>query len=197
MVNALLNHVGTQPIETTRLILRQHRLTDAEDMFNNWVTDPQVSKFWSWEPHKNIEETKSLLSKWINEYSDSKTYHWIIELKSISQAIGYIYLKNEVEANDAVSVHFALSRKYWNQGIMTEACKGVIDFAFSILGVQKVMSSHHVDNPASGRVQQKSSMRYVKTIHSQEPVCGDYCYYEITRDDWELKPKHFFTYPLA
>ena len=88
----MLNHVGTQKLETRRLILRRHEMTDADDMYRNWVTDPAVSRFWNWEPHKNIEETKSLLADWIEEYIKSNHYHWIIILKSISQAIGYIYI---------------------------------------------------------------------------------------------------------
>src|SRR5512136_1544011 len=95
----MLNHVGTQTIETNRVVLRKYRMNDAEDMFRNWVTDPEVSRFWGWEPHKNIEETKSLLSRWIAEYADPETYHWVIVLKSASQAIGYIYL-NEISNED-------------------------------------------------------------------------------------------------
>lgn len=107
-----MNHVGTQLIETTRLILRQHKMTDACDILCNWATDPLVSKYWAWKPHKNIEETKSILSKWIFEYLNPETYHWAIEFKSISQSIGYIYFENETITEDTVSVHFALSRKY-------------------------------------------------------------------------------------
>lgn len=86
----MLNHVGTQTLETTRLILRRYEAADADDMFRNWVTDPEVSKFWGWKPHENIEETKALLAGWIEDYHHLETYHWVIILKSISQAVGYI-----------------------------------------------------------------------------------------------------------
>lgn len=184
----MLNHVGTQQFETVRLVLRQHDMTDADDMFRNWVTDLEVSRFWAWEPHKDVMETKSLLARWIEEYADLKTYHWIIELKSIAQAIGYIYLNAFDEADKNAAVHFALSRTYWNQGIMTEACKGVLAFAFSVIGLESVLAWHHIDNPASGRVMQKCGMRYIKTECKQVPDCerigGDYCFYEITASDW-------------
>ena len=105
-----MNHLGTQTIETERLILRQYKMTDADDMFRNWVTDLEVSKFWGWEPHKDIEETKS-----------SHTHH-------------------------------------------------------------------HVDNPSSGKVMQKTGFRYIDTKYREIPDCsrisGNYCYYEISKDDW-------------
>lgn len=183
----MLNHVGTQTIKTDRLILRRFDNDDAEDMFDNWVTDPEVSKFWSWKPHKNIEETKSLLLSWIKEYSNLETYHWVIVLKSNSQAIGYIYI-NEFDDNRDCEVHFALSRKYWNQGIMSEACKGVLSFAFYVIGVENIQTRHHIDNLASRRVMQKCGMRYIKTTYQQvsdcEQISGDYCFYYISKKDY-------------
>jgi len=177
-----LNHLGTQTIKTERLILRKYKLADAEDMFSNWVTDPEASRFWGWEPHKDISETKALLNGWIKDYSKPDTYHWVIEHKNISQAVGYIYFNEIDDTKESVSVHYLLSRKFWNKGFMTEACKAVIEFAFSELYAKRVHTSHHIDNPASGRVQQKCGMRYVKTAYKHVPECeqlsGDYCYYE-------------------
>ena len=178
----MINHSGTQTIKTNRLILRKYELTDADDMFCNWVTDPEVSRFWGWRPHKNIDETKSLLVGWIEEYDKIDTYHWIIESKEKSEAIGYIYLNEFDDINECASVHFALSRKFWNQGIMTEACKAVLNFAFSVLCVKKINTRHHIDNPASGAVMLKCGMQYIKTEYRTVPDCeqisGDYCYYE-------------------
>jgi ribosomal-protein-alanine N-acetyltransferase len=183
-----MNHLGTITIETDRLILRQYKMTDADDMFSNWVADPEISRFWGWELHKNIEETKSLLSGWIAEYSRIDNYHWVIVLKETSQAIGYIYLNEINDEKGSSSVHYLVSRKYWNQGIMTEACKAIIDFSFSKIGMLYIHTHHHVDNHASGKVMQKSGFRYIETkfrqLHDCEQISGDYCYYEISKDDW-------------
>ena len=189
MEGTMLNHAGTQQLETSRLILRRHEMTDAEDMYRNWVTDPEVCRFWHWKPHKNIEETKGALAGWIEEYVKLDNYHWIIVLKNISQAIGYIYFADIDDTNNSVSVHYALSRKYWGQGIMPEACKCVLEFAFNVLRAEKVHTRHHIDNPASGKVMQKSGMQYIKTAYRQDPECerlsGDHCYYEIKSSEWK------------
>lgn len=187
---ARLNYIGTQQIETDRLILRQHQMSDAYDMFRNWVTDTEVSRFWVWDPHKDLEETKAYLADCIvGECSNPQTYNWIVVIKEAAQAIGYIYLNGIDESDGSIEVHYALSRKYWKQGIMTEACKSVLAFAFSVIGVTRVHTRHHIDNPASGRVLQKCGMHYVKTEYRQVPDCeqisGEYCFYEISADDWE------------
>lgn len=43
-----MNGIGTQTIETERLILRKMELGDAEFIFTNWTSDPLVSRFVSW-----------------------------------------------------------------------------------------------------------------------------------------------------
>jgi len=83
-----------------------------------------------------------------------------------------------------------LSRAYWNHGIMSEACKRVVQFAFEEVGFQKIYSYHHADNPASGKVMQKSGMQYLKTEYRAmdcEQLSGDYCCYEIINHNQRTK----------
>ena len=40
-----MEHKGTKTIETERLTLRPFRAEDAEAMFRNWASDPEVTKF--------------------------------------------------------------------------------------------------------------------------------------------------------
>lgn len=177
-----MRHLGTKQLESERLILRQYQITDAEDMFANWVTDAEVTRFWSWEPHEDISITNAILQQWIDEYKQKDKYHWVIVYKSNMQAIGYIYLSDIDDSDGSASVHYLLSRAYWNQGIMSEACKRVIQFAFEEVGFNRIHTHHHIDNPASGRVLQKSGMKHVRTEYRKtdtERLCGDYAYYEI------------------
>ena len=56
----MLNHKGTQAIETKRLFLRKAQLEDAEAMFRNWSNDPEVTKYLTWPVHGNVEVTKTM-----------------------------------------------------------------------------------------------------------------------------------------
>jgi RimJ/RimL family protein N-acetyltransferase len=190
----MLNHLGTQTIVTDRLILRRYALTDADDMFLNWVTDREVTRFWGWKPHNDIEETKSLLQVWIDEYGKEDYYHWVIILKEKSQAIGNIYLSEIDSDEETASIHYLVSRKYWNKGFATEACKAVIMLAFTEIGLNKIQTRHHVNNPASGKVLQKSGMRFTGVEQLHFPDCedlnGDYCFYETIKNEWLRTVKH-------
>ena len=50
---------GTKRLETDRLILRKFELSDAEPMYRNWASDPEVTNYLMWPPHKNIGTTLS------------------------------------------------------------------------------------------------------------------------------------------
>lgn len=158
-------------------------------MFANWVTDEQASRFWGWAPHKNIEETCALLNVWIKQYDTPTVYHWVLIHKQDNQAMGYIYLNDIDQVNECATIHYLVGRKYWNQGIATEACKAILKYAFSCIGLKTIRSHHHKDNPSSGKVMQKAGMHFTQTTYRQFPegeesLNGYYCYYVINAGDW-------------
>ncbi len=179
-----MQSIGTKAIKTGRLILRRYEITDAQDMFRNWVTDPEASRFWSWEPHKGIEETKALLRGWIAQYDDPDTYQWAIVFRQNMQAIGYIYLTEIDHVAQSASVHYLVSRAYWGKGVATEALGAVLTYAFASIGAKRIHTRHHADNPASGAVMRKCGMRFVETAYRHfsdcERINGEYHLYERT-----------------
>ena len=153
-----MKNIGTQRIETERLILRKIAASDAEDMFNNWASDSEVTKYVTWRPHKTIEDTKGVIDFWLIDIDDADVYRWCIVWKENSQVIGTIDVVNLNEKLETAEIGYCLSRKYWGQGVMTEALKVVIDYLFSKAGLNRIVARHNVNNPASGRVMQKSGM---------------------------------------
>lgn len=150
-------------------------------MFANWVTDAEAARFWSWEPHADMAETRALLEKWMALYSALKYYHWVIADRATDEAIGYIYLDDIDDVDGSASVHYLLSRRLWNGGLMTEACCRVIDFAMHEIGLRILQSHHHAENPASGRVLQKCGFRWIGEEyrqHEKSQLCGKYYLYE-------------------
>lgn len=84
-----MKHVGTKTIETIRLTLRRLELTDAKMMFGNWTGDDKVTRFWRWDAHKTIDDTKNMIQQWVNNYQDDSTYYWGMYLKN-GEMIGSI-----------------------------------------------------------------------------------------------------------
>ena len=57
-----------EKIITDRLVLRKLKKEDAEAMFRNWCSDPEMTKYISWTAHKNVEVTKSLVNLYCKIY---------------------------------------------------------------------------------------------------------------------------------
>ena len=54
-------HKGTDKLETNRLILRRVTMDDAKPMFDNWASNPNVTKFMTWPTHSDVEITKMVI----------------------------------------------------------------------------------------------------------------------------------------
>ena len=119
-----MNLLGTKTLETERLILRKYRIEDAFDMYNNWGTDPKCNKYLPWELHKNIGETKEIITEWINSYKEDK-FKWIIELKEENIAIGGIDIVRLDKKHGICEIGYCIGSKFWNNGYTTEALKRI------------------------------------------------------------------------
>ena len=85
-----MRHAGTQEIETPRLLLRRLLPSDAPMMYANWASDPEVTRYLRWEPHKSPAETRELLAAWALLYPNGDYYQWAIVEKSTGQVFGSI-----------------------------------------------------------------------------------------------------------
>ena len=65
-----MRYVGSQRIETERLILRKVELSDAPIMFKNWQSDERVTKYLSWKPYPNVDYSYRIAENWISMYNN-------------------------------------------------------------------------------------------------------------------------------
>lgn len=184
-----MNHIGTQKIETERIILRKIKISDAEDMFYNWANDCEVTKYVTWTPHESVEDTEGVIDFWLIDIDDIDVYRWCIVWKENAQVIGTIDVVNLSEKLETAEIGYCLSRRYWGQGVMTEALQAVIDYLFSRVGLNRIIARHNTYNPASGRVMEKSGMIF-EGVQRQagKDNKGNYCdlaYYSILKEEWQ------------
>lgn len=154
-----LSHVGTQILETDRLILRRFTIDDTKAVYNNWTSDSEVSKYMRWHHHNSIEETESKINDWINRYKHNNFYQWAITLKGSDEPIGAIGLFVVNESDMCGDFGYSISRKCWGMGVASEALKAVFKFAFETIRFNRIESYHSVNNPASGKVMFKAGMK--------------------------------------
>ena len=175
-----MTHKGTVRLETERLILRRFVEGDVEDVFNNWSSDPEVTKFLSWQPHGDISGAQGLVRSRLEGYAKEDYYSWAVELKATGQVIGNISVGGYNNLTQSVGIGYVLGRRWWNRGYMTEALHGVMKFFFEECGVNRIEATHDTRNPGSGRVMQKVGMAYEGTLRqagwSNQGVDDRACY---------------------
>lgn len=148
-------------LETDRLRLRPFRLDDAEAMFSRWASDGEVTKYLTWPTHTDLEQTKAILARWVAEYEQPERLNFAIELKEEgNKLIGGIDVVHYDEGMPVIG--YNLSRAYWGRGIMTEACRRVLDYLFS-QGFEAVKIDSIAENIGSNRVIRKCGGELVKT----------------------------------
>lgn len=154
-------------LKTERLLLRPFEINDAEEMFHQWANDIEVTKYLTWNPHKSIDDTKAILSTWIKEYEKIERINFAITLLDTGKLIGQIDVVGYI--NGIPIIGYVLSRKYWNNGYMTEACNKVIEYIYS-LGYENIRIDAVNENIASNMVIKKCGGKYIDTIEQFFPL---------------------------
>lgn len=186
----MLTHKGTQTLQTPRLILRKAVCEDAQAMFRNWASDPDVTKYLTWPTHENQETSRSVLDMWVRDYEKPDQYQWMIVLKEIGEPIGTISSVQHRDDIGEFEIGYCIGKPWWHQGIMSEALTAVMAFLFGEVGANRIEAKHDTRNPHSGGVMRKCGMQYEGTSPSSDRnnqgIC-DIVTYGILRSNYKGK----------
>lgn len=170
-----MEHKGTLPLETERLLLRRFVLEDREAFYRHCISDYEV---WRWTNYPRVDSLGEMQSKaglftpnWLDAYRQPNRYSWAITLKGEGEAIGRMFGMHPDDRTEDVELAYELSREFWGRGLMTEAVRAALGFFFGQVGFYRVHCYHASENPASGRVMQKCGMRWEGTM-KEACVCN-------------------------
>ena len=146
---------NTPELITERLILRKFTEEDREALYEI-LKDEEVNRFLPWFPAASLTAAETCLKEhYLDSYKKEGGYQYAICLKGENRPVGYIGVSME-EGHD---LGYGLRKEYWNQGIVTEAGRAVIEQARKD-GIPYLTATHDVKNPASGAVMEKLGMSY-------------------------------------
>lgn len=148
-----------QRILTNRLLLREWKETDVEDLYEYAKSD-LVGPNAGWKPHKDVEESKEIIQMFI---TGKDTY--AIELCSENKVIGGIGLHDR-EPDETLShlnqkeLGYVLNPTYWGKGFVPEAVNGLLKYGFGDLNLDVIWCGHYDFNHNSKRVNEKCGFTY-------------------------------------
>ena len=146
-------------VETPRLLLRSLTMRDVNDVFE-YASMPEVSKHVTWDYHRNIGDSMAFVKSILQQYEQGKPSPWGIVYKSQNILIGTGGFHNLHSEYRKAEVGYAISAKFWNLGLMTEALNAMLHFGFDVLHLNRVEALCKVKNTASEKVMQKCNMKF-------------------------------------
>ena len=151
-------------LETKRLILRPWREDDAADL-HKYASDADIGPAAGWPPHTSVEHSREIIKTVL---SAPETY--AVCLKSDEKAIGSIGLhRNDLAENDdEYELGYWVGKPFWGQGIIPEASREMLRYAFEDLKMRRIWCGYYDGNEKSRRVQEKLGFVYQKKTEGIE-----------------------------
>jgi RimJ/RimL family protein N-acetyltransferase len=156
-------------LATERLWLRPIRASDYED-YAALNADPEVMRHLGgpWDRGRSWRHLAFLLGHW----HLGRPGMWALEQKETGAFVGMVGF-SEPEGWPGFELAGILARRWWGQGHATEAARAALDYAFTTLKKDRVISLVHPENRASIRLVERLGERVLKHIEhfGREMLC--------------------------
>lgn len=153
-------------LETKRLILRPWEKADAEKLYA-YAKDPEIGPPAGWPPHTSVENSREIIK---NVLSAPETYAVCLKDGSPIGSIG-LKLKGNTDMTDRedeCELGYWLGKPFWGQGLIPEAARELLRYAFEELHMRAVWCGYYEGNEKSHRVQEKLGFVYQYTTENLE-----------------------------
>lgn len=162
-------------LETDRLIIRDHIEEDLLPL-HSLISDEKAMFYIPDIKTRNLDESKENLRVSMTEakLKNREKYFLAITLKETGEyvgEIGFTIISDFKEEKTAELGYFILP-KFWSQGIVTEAAKEVVSFAFNIAGIIKLITGCVKDNKHSEGIMKKLGMIKERELKSHIEIQG-------------------------
>ncbi len=151
-------------IVTKDLILDKAKLSDAEDIYENFWKEEDTAKYMLWKPCTSLDEAKERLTKAI-EFQKTNMSYFVYE-KSSMKAIGVAGMK-EIEPGVYEDAGIGFGPKFVGKGYGKQILNALIDYIFNDLKAKKIICSCDSRNIASAKLQQSCGLKY---SHSEKAI---------------------------
>jgi RimJ/RimL family protein N-acetyltransferase len=165
-------------LETPRLLLR-HLLMDDLDALFALYNNEEVRRYFP-EGRLTYDETREELEWFLNGHpSHPELGLWATIYRETGEFIGRCgLLPWTIDGHHEVEVAYLLDKKFWGQGLATEAAQALVQYGFEHLQLSRLICLIDRENEASIRVATKIGMAFEKEGKDEK---GPFLLYEIDK----------------
>ena len=145
-------------LETERLILRPWTENDAEELYK-YASYPDVGPPAGWPPHTSVENSQEII---LGVLSKPETYAVCLKDNTPIGSIG-LHLNGSTDMtdrDDECELGYWIGKPFWGQGMIPEASRELLRYAFEDLGMRAVWCGYYDGNEKSRKVQEKLGFVY-------------------------------------
>lgn len=150
--------IGSKII-TDRIIMREFEENDIEELYDI-VKKNEVGEWLGIGKGMRLNEAKDYLDKILTHWSTYNFGVWAVVNISNNQIMGHCGFRY-IDNTEEIEIIYLLDPKYWDQGITTEAGKTALQYAFTILNVDKVIARVLINNSKSKKVIDKLGFKFI------------------------------------
>jgi RimJ/RimL family protein N-acetyltransferase len=171
-------------LRTRRLLLRPLARSDLDDL----IALHSQESFWHYPFGRAWSggETESFLQRTVQAYAESVPAVSAVVVAELNELAGWAGLSKPTflpEILPAIEVGWRLGEQYRGHGYASEAGAAWVDYGFSALDLDKIVSIYEPENDASGRVMKRLGFTLDRT--TKHPRFGVECLVmSLTRDQW-------------
>jgi RimJ/RimL family protein N-acetyltransferase len=157
-MSVIKTFASIQTLQTPRLLLRAWRDADLLP-FAQLGADPEVMQYFPARlTASESDEFAGQIRQRINQYGWG---FWALELRETGEFIGMAGLnipRVALPFMPCVEIGWRLARRYWQQGLAFEAASATLDFGFSELQLDEIVSFTALGNQRSQALMQRLGM---------------------------------------
>ena len=173
-------------LRTDRLLLRPFGLADVDDVYayardSEWGRYLPVPSPYDYR-HAVAFVARSVLTSWVTNP--------VFPICLNGRVVGGINIQVDA-CNATAEMGYSIAREHWGKGLVAEAAKAVMGWAFRAFDLAKATATVDIANTGSWRVMEKLGMRREGVLRSDRPgeadpgARQDMVIYSILREEWQ------------
>ncbi len=167
--------------------MRPWRESDAESLYE-YARDPHVGPIAGWPVHTSVENSRDIIHDVLSAEGTCA-----VTVKPEDRAVGSLGLMVGAESNlalpaDEAEIGYWIGVPFWGQGLIPEATREVMRYAFEELGMTALWCGWFDGNDKSKRVGEKCGFRHVRSEEKYWPLIDKTVLQHIsrlTKREWE------------
>ena len=152
--------------------------------------DSEVVRYWGHAVLPDMSAARALLQDIRTRFAQRSLFQWGLEVISSAEVVGTCTLASLDFENCRAELGFALARRHWGLGYMTDALPPLLTFAFCDMNLHRVWADTDPRNLRSSRALERLGFRQEGLLREHYLVQGkaqDAVVYGLLRADWQRR----------